>query len=248
MKPRFRALTATAVSLFLVAGAQAPAQASPLSSTGSTGLSAGSSFWDDTIAPWVSELEALLAELRLTDATRAVIDEVVAGEYPADAPELVDAGAGTVLVVFGAALRKDGSLPDVLVERLEKTHQIADRNPQVRIVVTGGKPVDGRSEADVMAEWLVEKGIEEGRILREGEAVDTISNARHTASLIAGLVGVEEAVVVTSGNHVRRAAVDLRLALGEGYVVGAVSADEAVSGPLPEWERRAIVRDAVELQ
>ena len=128
----------------------------------------------------------------------------MAGGYDAEVPDLVDAGADTVLV-----------------ERLEEARQITEDNPQVCILVTGGKPVDGRTEADAMAEWLGAEGVDGDRIHREVEAVDTITNARNA---------------------------DLRLALGEGYTVRAVSADEAVSGPLPEWERRAIVRDDVELQ
>lgn len=110
----------------------------------------------------------------------------------------------SVIVVLGFGLLDDGGLRPILVERLHKGLAVAHAYPQMPVVVSGGNPRGGRTEADAMAAWLVEHGLPAERIHREPTSVSTATNALRTAELIrAGGMG-SGAVLVTSSNHLRR--------------------------------------------
>ncbi|WP_052759389.1 YdcF family protein [Paenibacillus sp. DMB20] len=55
-----------------------------------------------------------------------------------------------------------------------------DDYPNSIIVVTGGVPKNGVTEADNMTKWLVEHGVAESRILPENQSTDTVENALFT--------------------------------------------------------------------
>jgi len=48
--------------------------------------------------------------------------------------------AQSAIITLGYALNPDGSMHDILVQRLEKTLEIANQNPDALIIVTGGVP------------------------------------------------------------------------------------------------------------
>ena len=64
---------------------------------------------------------------------------------------------GTRLVVLGARLHNNGSLPSVLIPRLQAALQLARGFPTAGIITTGGvtNRRAGRSEAQAMKTWLV---------------------------------------------------------------------------------------------
>ena len=65
---------------------------------------------------------------------------------------------GEVLIVaLGYALAADGTMQKPLLERLDVALRVAEANPAARVLVSGGQPRSGVTEADLMARWLVEK-------------------------------------------------------------------------------------------
>ena len=112
-----------------------------------------------------------------------------------------DAPAGHA-VVLGVAL-EDGKPTREMLRRVETARDYAEQDPGAVLVVTGGNAAAGSaSEADVMKELLMERGIGDTRILVEDRAVDTEQNFLNTAALI----GPEQPIVlVTSGYHMLRA-------------------------------------------
>ncbi|MCX0273031.1 YdcF family protein [Nocardia zapadnayensis] len=78
---------------------------------------------------------------------------------------------------------------------------LAPRSP---VIVTGGNPHNGRTEAAAMSDWLLRHGLPAQRVHQEATAVDTVQNAERSAALIHSL-GARDAVVVTSENHIARA-------------------------------------------
>ena len=106
------------------------------------------------------------------------------------------------IVVLGAQVREDGPSP-VLRYRLDAAYDYLVANPGTMCIVSGGKgPGEPCCEADGMAEYLIERGIPESRIIRERQATNTVGNIR----LSLGLLDAENdrVGIVTNNFHVFR--------------------------------------------
>ncbi|TSD49743.1 YdcF family protein [Rhodococcus sp. KBS0724] len=140
-------------------------------------------------------------------------------------PLLLDLNpVGTNIVVLGAGLFDDGTMRDMLVDRLQAALYLAQRYPAAPIITSGGAPKSGVTEARAMRDWLVANGVHPGRITEEGRSGSTVQNAQFSAQILAdrGATGV---VVVSSANHVERAMIDFRVAVaGRMLVAGVIAA------------------------
>ncbi|MFE3544224.1 YdcF family protein [Nocardia sp. NPDC059177] len=113
-------------------------------------------------------------------------------------------GPETAIVVLGYGLRPDGSMRAELSNRLHAALVQAFMSPASPVIVTGGNPRNGVTEAQVMADWLNARGVARQRIHAETEAGSTVQNAEFSARLMEAL-GVHKAVLITSADHMRRA-------------------------------------------
>ena len=174
----------------------------------------------------------------------ALIAEVSGQHFSAQAPQLDPAVQPQwAIVVFGSALDKDGGVPQALSSRLEKALVVANTNPGATVVVAGGKPQAGVTEAQAMKRWLVEHGVGEERIVTEEQSTDTVGNAKNVAPILSN-GGKNGAILITAGSHLRRATVDFRMATGSAYNTISVPAeDKDVTPPVPKWEKTAMERD-----
>ncbi|MGV9679917.1 YdcF family protein [Nocardia sp. NPDC003482] len=120
-------------------------------------------------------------------------------------PVAVARGPETAIVVLGYGLRPDGTMRDELIARLQAGYVQALLSPRSPIIVTGGNPRAGITEADAMAGWLIARGIAPDRIHLDPAATDTLENAANSADLMRTL-GAADAVLVTSADHMSRAA------------------------------------------
>ncbi len=108
-----------------------------------------------------------------------------------------------ILVTLGNRLNDDGSISDFLRARLEKTLSIA--KDYDLLVVTGGiaNPKAGRAEADVMRDYLVERGVPEDEIRVENTSKTTKENAKHCRKVFEEL-NVKEITLLSSAYHIDR--------------------------------------------
>lgn len=148
------------------------------------------------------------------------IDETKAKEYR-DRVDLVDEMKGITLetevpddlneedhtfIVLGYALSEDGKMEDTLIERLKVAKEAAEAYPDSKIIVTGGVPKKGITEADVMFDWLVENSIAKDRIIKEDMATDTIENGLFSMNIVKE-EQLKDVTLITSASHMRRALV-----------------------------------------
>jgi tetratricopeptide (TPR) repeat protein len=108
------------------------------------------------------------------------------------------------IVILGYALADDGTMKEPLVERLKAGLAIAKQNPNSKIIVTGGVPKQGITEADAMNKWLTEQGVAKERILLENKSTDTVENALFSTAILEKQ-GLKDVTIVTSASHIRRA-------------------------------------------
>ncbi|MFC4373813.1 YdcF family protein [Nocardia halotolerans] len=169
---------------------------------------------------------------RTTQVLHAVT--AAAATLPNPLPALV--GPQTGIVVLGYGLLPDGSLRPELENRLTAAWLQAIAAPFSPVVVTGGNPQNGISEAEAMRRWLIGRGLPGERIHVEDRAGSTVQNALLGTRLLRDL-GATSAVVVTSPNHIRRAVADFIVAGTQ--VVGAMTSLEQLVSQLPPPSRSA---------
>ncbi|WP_194833501.1 YdcF family protein [Nocardia sp. XZ_19_369] len=159
-----------------------------------------------------------------TGSTDRALPDVLRALVPPE-PEPLPAlhGPATAIVVLGYGLLPDGSMRPELIDRLHAGFVQALLAPASPIIVTGGNPHNGITEARAMADWFVEHGIAPERIHLEPEAASTVQNAEHSARIMRA-IGARDAVVVTSADHIDRAVGTFTDAGVE--VVGTVTPDQ----------------------
>ena len=110
------------------------------------------------------------------------------------------------LIVLGAGLR-GGDLSKTLHLRMDTALDYLNAHPNCRVIVTGGRGFEEtRTEAEAMAEYLTENGIERSRILQENKATSTMENLRLSKVLLQHNGGPPpwKTAVVTSDFHLMR--------------------------------------------
>ena len=120
-------------------------------------------------------------------------------------------------------MREDG--PSVVLRyRLDTAISYLNENPNTICIVSGGQGFNEPfSEAEGMADYLIENGIEKSRILLEDESTNTLENIRNSKALMeSSYNGVG---IVTNNFHVFRA-VQLAKAQGLENVCG-IAADSS---------------------
>lgn len=204
--------------------------------------------WSDYAGDVITR-EAALMRLnalnpRMADGVRTVFHAVAAavGTLPNPIPAV--AGPQTGIVVLGYGLLPDGTMRPELVNRLQAAWLQAIASPLSPIVVTGGNPRAGVTEAAAMEGWLIGHGIPASRVMAEHQAGSTVGNALRASAMLRD-AGATSAIVVTSPNHIRRAVADFIVA---GMpVVGATTSLEQLVSQLPPPNRpgqRGIYLDA----
>lgn len=110
------------------------------------------------------------------------------------------------IVVLGYQLNADGTMKDELIGRLETALDNADKYPNAYILVTGGGTASANSsatEADCMAEWLIENDIAEDKVIIENMSKTTAENALFSYAILdRDYPEVSSIAIVTSDYHI----------------------------------------------
>ncbi len=118
-----------------------------------------------------------------------------------------------VIVIFGAAVRADGQPSNTLRRRVEAAAAFGLRYPGAIYIPTGGVGRHGASEASVMAALLSGGfGVPAERIRLEETGTDTLSSVRAVRDLIGNTTIAGRVYAATSGYHLPRCVLLLRLA------------------------------------
>jgi len=111
------------------------------------------------------------------------------------------------LMILGAGLR--GEVPSTaLFQRLYTSLEYIETNPNVKIVVSGGKGAsESITEAEAMKKFLIRHGVSKNNIIKEERSTNTFENMKFTAQILKKLDKKEniEVTVVTNNFHMFRA-------------------------------------------
>lgn len=150
-----------------------------------------------------------------------------------------DGNSGHVFVVLGAGLNANGTLTGQGTRRLQLALTALLTNPTSRVLVTGGKPRSGVTEAAAGKAWLLAHGIKASRILTESAASSTIGNATGGVAVLRKAKATSY-TLVSDASHLRRAqvlflAAQLRIETAENkrlafHPVGALAVNNYAPG------------------
>ncbi len=109
------------------------------------------------------------------------------------------------VIVLGAKV--NGEKPSkTLIKRLDKTLEYLEKNEECLIIVSGGQGKDEDiSEAEAMKRYLVDKGIEDNRIIKEDKSTSTNENLDFSKTIIDSLEKGENIAIVSNNFHIFRA-------------------------------------------
>jgi uncharacterized SAM-binding protein YcdF (DUF218 family) len=111
---------------------------------------------------------------------------------------------GDAALVLGFALADDGSARPQLVGRVERAATLVREGAVPKLVVSGGAAKSGRTEAFVMRELLLRRGVADEAIVPELRARSTIENFACARPLLEEM-GAHKVLVVTEPWHMTRA-------------------------------------------
>ncbi len=131
-----------------------------------------------------------------------------------------------IFIIFGARI-VDGRPSPALRRRVENAFALGGTRPETRYLVSGG--YGPPSEADMMAELLIGRGVPPEHIARDTESRTTLATARASARLLAGRRDVRRIVACSSSYHLPRCVMLLRL-VGLKAGRAAVPSDRAEAG------------------
>lgn len=114
---------------------------------------------------------------------------------------------GHVFVVLGSALSKSGKLTTKLERRLKLALQALKKYPNSKVLVSGGAPRKGKTEAKVMKSWLVSKGVASARIISETTSASVIGNAKYSMEVLAKHPEFTTYTLVSDASQLRLASV-----------------------------------------
>ena len=118
------------------------------------------------------------------------------------------------IVILGYGLNPDGTMRAILRRRVLTGLTVAQFFPQSPIIVTGGNPQNGNTEAGQMRKMLLLLGFPDNRIIVEDRANSTVQNAQFSVPL-AKEAGTSGIILVTSTTHQGRADGDFTDAGGD---------------------------------
>ena len=107
-----------------------------------------------------------------------------------------------IVIILGNRLNDDGSISKIQEDRLLLALEIEEKFKPDYYILSGGlaNPAAKRTEADAMYEYLVAKGIDEKKLIKEGNSLSTVENALYSVP-IAEKLGAKTIMVCSSAYH-----------------------------------------------
>lgn len=161
--------------------------------------------WEEHLPLWFKRIFITLSFV--ASILFIIVEGCILSGFSQKGPQKLD-----YLVVLGAQMKVSGP-SKALQYRLEEAIRYLEENQNTKVIVSGGQGTDEPvSEAQGMYDYLVERGIEASRIIKEDQSKNTFQNLNFSAEF---LDKENDSVGVVSNNfHIFRA---LKIARKAGY-------------------------------
>ena len=136
----------------------------------------------------------------------ALVFGALLGQVLGGAHDDVD-GDPQVMIILGCQLHDWG--PSVMLrDRLDKALEYLQDHPDIAVVVSGGQGEnEPKTEAEGMADYLAEHGVDRENIILETQSHNTYQNLAYSANHLkeAGIDVKDGVIIVSNGFHLTRA-------------------------------------------
>ena len=129
-----------------------------------------------------------------------------------------------VAVVFGAGLLWNGEPSIFLANRLDAAAELYREGRVEVVLVTGDNSSDHYDEPHAMRHYLTHRGVPDARIVSDYAGFDTWDSCVRAKKIF----GVDRAILVSQGFHIRRAVALCQEAGIDSYGVGAADHHDAI--------------------
>ena len=162
------------------------------------------------------------------------------GKWMEEGMEPVADGTNEYAIILGAKV--NGEVPSLSLHyRIDAALEYAKKYPNVKLVLSGGQgPDEMMTEAEAMRRYLVDKGIEEERLIVEEESTTTYENLLYSKKLMPE--SVKSVTIITSDYHLVRARLLAEKIGFESTDAIAANTPKVVETKLKTRERLALLK------
>lgn len=147
-------------------------------------------------------------------------------------------GSADLILILGSKVFPSGRPSPRLCRRLDRGLELYREGRAPTILVSGGLGIEGWKEGDVMAAYLIERGVPASAVVIDNGGDNTFLSARHTRDHLLK-TGGRSALVVTDYFHIPRARLALhRFGVAEVY---SAKAELWIGRRDPYWIARDFV-------
>lgn len=124
-------------------------------------------------------------------------------------PDGLDNSNKFCIVVLGYQLNDDGTMKDELIGRLKVALDSANKYPKPHMLLVLVEELQKNNfnvtEADQMAQWLIDNGLNKDRLIIENKSSSTVQNAKFTYNILRKKYkDIDKIAIVTSDYHIER--------------------------------------------
>lgn len=131
------------------------------------------------------------------------------------------------IIIHGSGLIEGEKVPPLLAARIDKgieAYKLAGKK-DVKIIASGGQGIDEKiSEARAIRQYLLDKGIDEGKIILEDKSTNTYENLKFSKQIAEKEIKNPFYIFISNNYHVFRATIYAKRLNMRGYGVGAKTA------------------------
>lgn len=123
-------------------------------------------------------------------------------------PDTLPEDDSLCITVMGYGLNANGAMKEELIGRLQTALSVLEKYPNAYILCSGGGTASqnpNATEANVMANWLLDQGVSKSQIIIENRSYSTEENAMNSFAILSEQYPeVDSIVLVSSDYHLRR--------------------------------------------
>lgn len=155
-------------------------------------------------------------------------------------------GTANYAIVLGAKVQANGQPSKSLKYRLDAAYDYAKKYPHVNLIVSGGKGDDEpESEAAVMRNYLIKRGIDDAKISVEDASTSTYENIKFSSVKIP--LNEKKITIISNDFHLARAKmIAENLGFNDVDVVGAAT-PKSVEQKLRVREKAGLILQRISL-